>query len=103
MPVIKGTAAQKRFWADCAKVDDWLSWVCFVSREYPQYRIKTFAPQKCPDVYKIGQQMINQAYKNYDDYMAKYGPSHAWIDEPDPDDLEFQDADFAKHLIGYDL
>lgn len=103
LPVLKGTVAQKRFWAKCTEVQEWLSWVCFVSRETPQYRIKTFTPTKCPEIYKIGQQMIAQAYKNFDEYMGKFGPAHAWIDEPAPDDLEFTDADFAKYIIGHEL
>lgn len=103
LPVLKGTVAQKKFWAKCTEVQEWLSWVCFVSRETPQYRIKTFTPTKCPEIYKIGQQMIALAYKNFDEYLAKFGPAHAWIDEPAPDDLEFTDTDFTKYIIGHEL
>lgn len=103
LPVVKGTAAQKRFWAECAKVSDWLSWVCFISRENPQYRLKTFSPMKCPEIYKAGNQMIKSAYDNFEKYLARFGIANAWIDEPNPDDLEFTDSDFAKFLIGYEL
>ena len=96
LPVVKGTAKQRKFWEDCTKVNNWLPWVCFVSREFPQYRIKAYTPEKCPDLYKVGRDMIEKAYENYAKYMERFGTNNAWIDEPETDDLQFTDVEFPQ-------
>lgn len=103
LPVVKGTPKQREFWAECTKVNQWLPWVCFVDRENPRYLLKTFTQGKNPELYKVGQDMIQKAYQNFDEYSARFGLNNAWIDEPDPESLEFTDADFAQGLIGYGL
>lgn len=102
LPVVKGTAKQKAFWKECAQIDEWLPWVCFVNREYPQYKLKTMEKSKCPDIYKLGNKMIAKAIENLESYLDKYGASHAWIDEPTPDSLQFQDTDFPQ-LMSYEI
>lgn len=103
LPVVKGTPKQKAFWAECTKINDWLPWICFVDRENPRYSLKTFNPAKCPDVYRAGRAMIKQAYDNFEKYYKRFGLTNAWIDEPNPDDLEFVDADFANELMQYEI
>lgn len=102
LPVVKGTPKQKAFWDECCKCDNWLPWVCFVDREMPRYKLKTFNPEKCPSVYRVGREMIEKAYKNFNDYADRFGFTNAWIDEPDPEDLEFVDEDFPE-LISYEI
>lgn len=102
LPVIKGTAKQKAFWDECTKIDEWLPWVCFVNREYPQYKLKTMEKSKCPEMYKLGERLINKALNNLEEYLKKYGPAYAWIDEPAPASLQFTDIDFPQ-LIAYEI
>lgn len=102
LPVVKGTPKQKEFWAQCAQVDEWLPWIVFVNRAVPQYMIKTLIPKHCPTLYRVGREMINKAKKNLAEYMDRFGPTQAWINEPTPKDLEFTDLDFPQ-LAGYEI
>ena len=99
LEVIKGTAKQKEFWEQCCQVDDWLPWVVFVNREIPQYEIHSVEPSKCPDLYRIGQEMIQKAQANFDEYLEKYGLTNTWIEEQDPDTIQFTDVNFPQ-MIG---
>lgn len=99
LEVIKGTAKQKAFWEECCKVDEWLPWGVFVSREIPKYEIHTYEPSKCPDLYRLGQEMIRQAQANFDAYFEKFGLTNTWIEEQDPETIQFTDADFPQ-MIG---
>lgn len=103
LPVVKGTPKQKAFWAECCKIDHWLPWVCFVDRANPRYMLKTFAPENCPSVYQVGRKMIEQAHRNYSAYAHRFGLNHAWIDEPSPESLQFQDTDFIAELSRYEI
>lgn len=102
LPVVKGTPKQKEFWAQCAQVDEWLPWIVFVNRSLPQYMIKTLIPEHCPELYRAGRSMIEKAKQNLKQYMDRFGPTHAWIDEPTPDELAFKDFDFPQ-LASYEI
>lgn len=102
LPVIKGTAKQKAFWEECKEVENWLPWVCFVNRDYPQYKLKTFDKNYCHDLYILGERMIGQALDTLEKYIQQFGPTYAWIDEPAPGELHFNDNDFPQ-LIGYEI
>lgn len=102
LDVVKGNAAQRAFWEQCAEVQEWLPWVCFANREYPQYSLKTFEKKRCPELYKLGESMIDKAIKNLQEYMSKYGATTAWVEEPDPASLQFNDLDFPQ-LISYEI
>ena len=103
LPVLKGGVRERKFWEECVKIDEWLPWVCFVDRENPRYSIKTFSPTKCPDMYRLGRELIKQGYENFDKYLERFGATNAWIDEPAPDSLEFVDADFAFELMNHEI
>lgn len=98
LEVIKGTAKQKEFWAQCCQIDDWLPWVVFVNREIPQYEIHSVEPNKCPDLYRIGQEMIQKAQANFDEYCEKYGLANTWIEEQDPETIQFTDVNFPQMM-----
>lgn len=96
LPVIKGTPKQKEFWEQCAQVQDWLPWVVFINRELPQYEIHSMEKTKCPDLYRVGRDMIKRAHENFDLYLQRFGATNAWIEEPDPDSIQFTDIDFPQ-------
>ena len=95
---IKLRFKQKEFWEQCCQVDDWLPWVVFVNREIPQYEIHSVEPSKCPDLYRIGQEMIQKAQANFDEYLEKYGLTNTWIEEQDPDTIQFTDVNFPQMM-----
>lgn len=98
LDVVKGTPKQKDFWARCCVVDEWLPWCVFVSREIPRYEIHTMERMKCPELYRIGADMIQKARQNFDEYLAKYGMMNAWIEEQDPDAIQFTDVNFPQMM-----
>lgn len=103
LPVIKGTPKQKEFWEQCAQVQDWLPWVVFINRELPQYEIHSMEKTKCPDLYRVGRDMIKRAHENFDLYLQRFGATNAWIEEPDPDSIQFTDIDFPQIMGNYEL
>lgn len=98
LEVVKGTKKQIEFWERCREFDDWLPFICFVNRDIPQFIIKTFQKNKCPELFQRGEELIKRAHDNFEHYFKEFGATHAWIEKQDVDSLQFTDFDFPQMM-----
>ena len=90
-----GTEAQKKFFKELQQQEDVLLLVAFVNREFPQFRLRVFSKQACPDLWNLGEKNIDLATKIYKDNLDKYGKKNIWMEEVDTN-LQFSDSDFPQ-------
>ena len=91
-----GTKEQKKFFEEVRKSEDYVPLVLFVNRILPQARIKAFTKENCPDLWRLGERMIEEASTKYIDNLKKYGKNSAWLEEVDVLNLHFMDENFPQ-------
>lgn len=98
---VHGTPEQKRFFKDWCEQEIELPIVVFVNRELPQFRIKTFIKEDCPDLYRIAEKQTNQAISIFKKYSEEKGVFSAWLENIDTSNISFKDNDFPQSF--YDI
>ena len=76
---VKGTAADLKFWEGLQ--ENPLLFIVFVNRDLPQGCFKAFLKEKCPDLWRMGENQIEKAEMLYSDYMVNYGEKSAWLQD----------------------
>lgn len=77
--MVKGTAADLKFWEGLQ--ENPLLFIVFINRDLPQGCFKAFLKEKCPDLWRMGENQIEKAEMLYSDYMANYGDKSAWLQD----------------------
>lgn len=95
---VKGTKEQTAFWESLKEIEDFMLEVAFVNRELPQWVVKVFRQDDCPDLWRLGENQIAQAEQIFIDYMENFGEKSAWLQNTEitPEGLLFTDADFPQ-------
>lgn len=95
---VKGTKEQTAFWESLKEIEDFMLEVAFVNRELPQWVVKVFRKEDCPDLWRLGEKQIQQAEQTFLEYMDAFGEKSAWLqnNEITPEGLLFTDADFPQ-------
>lgn len=76
---VKGTQADLKFWEGLQ--ENPLLFIVFINRDLPQGCFKAFLKEKCPDLWRMGENQIEKAEMIYSDYMANYGDKSAWLQD----------------------
>lgn len=75
--------------------------ILFLNRKLPQFRLKTFNKEQCPDLYRLGKSQIDKAIDIYKQYQEKNGMNYAWLEDVNLEKLSFVDEDFPQKF--YDI
>lgn len=96
---VHGSQKQVDFFCEWQNEPICLPVIVFLNREIPQFRIKAFTSQACPDLWRLGEKQIDNAAEKYKIFMESNGMYTAWLEDPNTDNLQFLDSDFPQSFF----